>query len=399
MALRPVSWLWEGLSGWQQDRVEAAAKAELARLEGLLALPGGAPRLLADRLTDRLEEAGGEALIKRPYPWLIQRGLVQRQACSDLRCDDGMRLDTGTGCENCANVIHIRRGWRTQAAADVDREQPGLDGEARPQAVEARLQEYAALDAEDFVWRREQAALKQSLRAAARAADQERAEAERAAAAAADVVRQALACKDCGQARSAGLCEACDHRRQTETLTVEAGLVAAAGSADLTDPSSIAAALAGARTAIGNATAAEWQEFLRITDVATLEADPQGAADAYAFTAFQTAQQAVGEHRENALTMLRGTPEAEAEARRAFRAEQGRPWFRNNPTGADAVAAATKAADTARDRVAAYLLAARLEQLREQAAARPERPASWAQRLPGLAARPLDADAAGAVIA
>ncbi|MEU8957964.1 hypothetical protein AB0C93_27065 [Streptomyces sp. NPDC048518] len=34
------SWLWERLSGWQKDQVEAAAKTALARLEGLLVLPG-----------------------------------------------------------------------------------------------------------------------------------------------------------------------------------------------------------------------------------------------------------------------------------------------------------------------------------------------------------------------
>lgn len=51
-----MAWLWERLSRWQQNQVEAAAKTEMARLEGLLALPGAAPRLLADRLTDRLAE-------------------------------------------------------------------------------------------------------------------------------------------------------------------------------------------------------------------------------------------------------------------------------------------------------------------------------------------------------
>ncbi|MER6917075.1 hypothetical protein ABT354_36000 [Streptomyces sp. NPDC000594] len=53
----------------------------------------------------------------------------------------------------------------------------------------------------------------------------------------------------------------------------------------------------------------------------------------------------------------------------------------------DAVAAATKAADTARERAAEYLLAARLEQLRERSADRTEQiaAASWADRLPGLA--------------
>lgn len=398
VALGPVAWLWEQLSGWQQDQVEAAAKAELARLKGLLAVPGGAPQLLADRLTARLEETGGEALVDKPFGWLIGRGLVQRQACSDRRCDDGTRLDTGGGCENCANVIHIRRARRARIGAEIDRELPGLSDGERRRVLEDRLREQAVIGAEDLAWRQEQARAEWARREAARAAAAEQAERERQAAAAADAVRQALVCEDCGRGQAAGLCEACDHRRQTEALIGEAGLLAAAGSSDLTDPGSIAAVAAKARTAIGDSTGAAWQEFLQITDVATLEADPEAAEDAYAFTAFQTAQQAVGEYQDNALAMLGRTEEAEAEARRAYRAEQDRPWFQHNPTGSDAVAAATKAADTARERVGEYLLAARLEQLREQTAARTERPASWTDRLPGLAARPLGGDATGAVI-
>ncbi|MCA1222180.1 hypothetical protein [Streptomyces sp. 8L] len=399
VALGPVSWLWERLSGWQQDQVEAAAKAELAQLAGLGVAPEGAPRLLADRLTDRLQETGGEAMVDKPFPWLIRRGLPQRRACSHRKCDDGVLLDTGEDCENCGNVLHLRRAWRARIGADIDREQPGLADDERRRVLEERLREHTAVEAEDLAWRQEQARAERSRREAARAAAAEQAERERQAAAAADAVRQALACEDCGRGRAAGLCEACDHRHQTEALIGEAGLLAAAGSADLSDPASIAAAVAGARTAIGDSTAATWQEFLQITDAAALEADPQAAADAYAFTAFQSAQQAVGEYQDTALAMLSRTVEAEAEARRAYRAEQGRPWFRHNPSGADAVAAATKAADSARERVAEYLLAARLEQLRERAVARTERPASWTERLPGLAARPLDGDTSGAVIA
>ncbi|MFE9661552.1 hypothetical protein [Streptomyces sp. NPDC005955] len=41
-----------------------------------------------------------------------------------------------------------------------------------------------------------------------------------------------------------------------------------------------------------------------------------------------------------------------------------------DPTGAEAVAAASKAADTARERAAGYLLATRLQQLPERAASR-----------------------------
>ncbi|MFE9637022.1 hypothetical protein [Streptomyces sp. NPDC006463] len=367
VALGPVAWLWERLSGWQQDQVEAAAKAELAQLAGLGVAPEGAPRLLADRLTDRLHETGGEALVDKPFPWLIRRGLPQRQACSHRKCDDGVRLDTGEDCENCGNVIHLRRARRARIGADIDRELPGLSDGERRRVLEERLREQAALEAEDLVWRREQAREQQARRDAARVAAQERAEADRAAAAAADAVRQALPCEDCGRQQAAGLCERCDHRRQTEALIGEAGLLLAAWSAGLTDLGNVAAVAAQARTAIGDSVAAAWQEFLQITDVEALEADPEAAQDAYAFAALQTAQQAVQEHQDTALAMLGRTEEAEAEARRAYKTEQGRHWFKHNPHGADAIAAATKAADTARERVAEYLLTKRLEQLRELA--------------------------------
>ncbi|MGV9252315.1 hypothetical protein [Streptomyces sp. NPDC003697] len=81
--------------------------------------------------------------------------------------------------------------------------------------------------------------------------------------------------------------------------------------------------------------------------------------------------------------------------------QQGRRWYTHNRHGADAVAAATNAADAARERTAEYLLAARLEQLRERVTARSEAaaPVPSTDRLPELAARPLDGDTAEAVIA
>lgn len=63
------------------------------------------------------------------------------------------------------------------------------------------------------------------------------------------------------------------------------------------------------------------------------------------------------------------TPQAEAEAAKAYATEQRRRWFRANPNGADALAAAAKAADAAREHTAQFLLHQRLEQLREQTAA------------------------------
>ncbi|MDH2392998.1 hypothetical protein QCN29_30325 [Streptomyces sp. HNM0663] len=396
VALGPVAGLWARLSGWQQDQVQAAAEAEIKRLEGLLEHQGGGPRLLAGRLTDRLKETGGEALVDKPYGWLIRKGMVQRQACTDPRCDDGIRLDTGADCQVCGNVIHIRRARRAKTAAELDRGLPRLSDDERRRVLEDRLRQQAALDAEDFVWRREQARQE-----AARAVAREQAERERAAAAAAEAVRQALPCEDCGLQRLAGLCEACGYRRRAEAAIVEAGLVVAAGAADLTDPGDVSAVTAEVRSTMERDIAATHAEYLRAIDPADQEAEPETAASVLAYGALHTAQQTLAEYRRNALAMLGRTEKAEAEARRAYKTEQGRHWFRHNPNGADAVAAATEKAEAARERTAEHLLAVRLKQLREQLAARPEQAAAapWTDRLPELAARPLDDEAAEAVIA
>ncbi|MFF1269504.1 hypothetical protein ACFVZE_27095 [Streptomyces anulatus] len=395
VALGPVSWLWERLSGWQQDQVAAAAKAELSQLAGLGVAAERAPRLLADRLTDRLEETGGEALVTGPYGWLIRRGLVQRQACSDPRCDDGIRLGTGSDCENCGNVIHSRRSQRARLAAQIDRELPALSAEARRRLLEDRLREQAAIEAEDLVWRREQARAEKDRRDEARAAALGRAERERRTAAAAEAVRQMLTCEDCGQERAGGLCEACGYRRRTKVLMAEAGLLAATWSADLGDRDDVAAVKASVGTALEADVERARREFLELVDPGEL--DSGAAAPALAFSALQVVERALSEYRSHALGRLGQTAEAETEARRAYRTEQGRRWFQHNPNGADAVAAATKAADAARERTAQHLLARRLEQLRKAAVVQPREPAvaPWTGRLAELAARPLGHETTG----
>lgn len=401
VALGSVSSLWERLSGWQQDQVEAAAKAELAQLAGLDVAPEDAPRLLADRLTRRLKETGGEAVVSTAFGWLTGRGLVRRPCCSDRRCDDGIRLDTGDGCESCANVLHVRRARRARIRADIDRGLPGLAVDERRRVLEERLRERVAAEAETLARSQEQARTERTRRKAARAAATERAERERQTAAAADAARQALACEDCGQQQAGGLCEACGYRRRTETLTVETGLLAATWAASLDDRDDIAAVLAGVRASLEADIKHTQREFLESVEANELAKDPAGTASVLAFAALQTVEAALADYRSDALERLGRTGEAEAEARRAYKTEQGRRWFRHNPNGADAIAAATRAADTARERTAEYLLATRLEQLREQTATRTQRaPATpWTDRLPELAARPLDGDTAGAVIA
>ncbi len=401
VALGPVSWLWGQLSGWQQGQVEAAAKAELAQMAGLGVALEGAPRLLADRITDRLEETGGEAMVTRPYGWLIRRGLPQRRACSHRKCDDGVRIDTGEDCEGCGNVVHLRRARRARIGAEIDRELPGLGNDERRRILEERLRKQAAVEAEQLMQRQEQARAEQAERDAARAAAAQRAEAERAAVAAADAVRQALPCQDCGQQQAGGLCEACGYRRRTEEALTEAGLIAATWAADLRDGDDIVAVASGVRASLEQEIADARTRYLNVLGQAEAEADPAGTAAVLAYRALRIVEEALPEFWSSALKWLSRTEEADEEARRASRAEKGRRWFRHNPHGADAVAAAAKAADAARERTAQHLLAVRLEQLRTRSAAPAERPgaAPWTDRLPELAARPLAGDATGTITA
>lgn len=142
----------------------------------------------------------------------------------------------------------------------------------------------------------------------------------------------------------------CGYRRQTGALTVEAGLVAAAWSADLDDSGAVAAVLVHVRATLQAAVRKVQDDFLGSAESGEVDADPLGTASVLAFGALQAVQEAVPAYRRRALAMLGRSDEAEAEAeaRRAYRTEQGRRWFRHNPNGADALAAATKAADAAR---------------------------------------------------
>ncbi|MEW1699448.1 hypothetical protein [Streptomyces sp. NPDC091278] len=393
VALAPVSWLWTKLNRWQQDRVVKAAKAELVQLGQVLEWAGQAPSVLASRLTSRLEETGGEALITRPFGWITHRGLVRRPSCSDVRCDDGARLDTGADCDNCGNVLHSRRAWRVRIAAEVDQELPGLETDARYREIEARMRRHADIEAADFVDRQAEAQQRAEQRAAARAEAEAQAAIERERAAAEAAARQAVECADCGRKRSAGLCEACDHRRQTEALIGEAGLLAATWSADPTDQVTVAAVAAEVRTAIEDAIAASWSQFQQITDPAALAAaGPDAVEDAAAHNAFLTAESAATEYRHKALVMLGRSEDAQAEARKAYDTELAKPWHQALPDSDDAQHTATEAAAKAQTRTAEHLLAVRLEQLHTQARLEPVRPAPWTQRLPELAARPLDGE-------
>ncbi|MFD6131005.1 hypothetical protein ACFWC2_23625 [Streptomyces diastaticus] len=138
--LGPVRWLWATIerSGARTTVVRRtrAALDELAEIVG----PDQAAPALTARLTRRLHDQGGEALVTDPAAWIIGRGLPQQHTgCGDARCDGGHRLDTNTGCEACADRHADRQALRRQAAAAVDIRHPHLTGTARRTAIEDHL--------------------------------------------------------------------------------------------------------------------------------------------------------------------------------------------------------------------------------------------------------------------
>ncbi|MEJ8639984.1 hypothetical protein [Streptomyces sp. MS2.AVA.5] len=362
VALAPVARLWSRLNGGQRRVARRAVEQALDELAGLTGAES-APRLLAERLADRLTESGGEAMVREPMGWLLGRGVAQRRVCADRRCDDSIRLDTGDICPTCGDIVYLRRLQRARIAAGVDAELPQSDEQERRATLENRLRTAITLEAENLMARRQQAEADRACRAEASIA----AEAEHVAA---HVVREALPCADCGRARAAGLCEACGYRRRTETLVAEAGLVAAVGAADPTDRAGIAAVVDSVRKHLETAMSIARARFLDLLDPAELTADLPETASAMAFNELQTVQQAATEYRRSTLATLARTPGADAEAKRAYRTEQQRRHHRWYPGSPIARAAAETAAEQARARTARHLLATRLEQVRELSSGR-----------------------------
>ncbi|GAB2606649.1 hypothetical protein GCM10027168_44360 [Streptomyces capparidis] len=386
LVLAPVAGLWARLgSGWERRWVAQAVAAELEVLAGLAGAEQ-APGLLADRLADRLAETGGEGRVRNPLGWLLGRGLVQRQACADRRCDDGIRLDNGAACPACTAIVGDRRALRARLATEVDAAMPGADPAARRAALQDRLRHETELAAEDRARHRAQIEVERARRQAARDEARARAAAERAAAQAAEAARQQMPCADCAAPRAGGLCEVCRIRRETRVLVQEAVLLAVAGSADLADPDDVTAVTAKARTDLARAADAARRRLLDA-------AGPDALADTQLPTVLESAacqavHEAAQDYRRSALAALAHTPQADAEAQMAHAEELRKRRHRWHPQGVTARAAAHQAADDARARAARHILEERLEQLRDRRTGRPRTatptPAPAAAAVPDL---------------
>lgn len=180
--LAPVQLLWARLERPAARRlVEGAVRTALVTVEGHAGRTD-APKVLADRLTRRLDEQNRlGSPISDPVGWLVSRGLPQRQNCGDVRCDEGLRLDTGGVCETCQDVRADRRDRRHQVAATVDAAMPHASPEERLAATERQLHETVTAQAWTRAIEWEQVRIRQA------AAVQARAEAAAAQVAAAPV--------------------------------------------------------------------------------------------------------------------------------------------------------------------------------------------------------------------
>ncbi|MEV6478072.1 hypothetical protein [Streptomyces sp. NPDC051657] len=140
--LAPVKLVWARLEPPAVRRlVEAKVRTELARVVGF-AGPADAPQILADRLARRLENQmrlGGP--ITDPVGWLICRGLPQIRLCAELRCDEGVLLDSGRDCPRCEDRQVDSRANRHAVAAAVDTAMPGASETERRVATDWQLHE------------------------------------------------------------------------------------------------------------------------------------------------------------------------------------------------------------------------------------------------------------------
>ncbi|MFD9592112.1 hypothetical protein ACFWA9_05050 [Kitasatospora sp. NPDC059973] len=346
--LAPVECLWERLDrAWSRRRIVAAVRAELARV-GLWTGNGSAGAALADRLQHRLREQGGSALVTDPVGWLLARGLPQQAGCAHPACDDGIRLDTRTGCVTCETQLADRRSTRAALVREAVAQLPdGATGGQRRGAVDAHLHRHAMLRAEQQVADRQRAEQRRVEADARRAVRQARAEAAEAA-------RRAAPCEDCGTGNAAGLCAPCWSVRATRAAVHECVDLAIAGSADLSDHQDV------------NAIARQVHHGLRQE---MFRSRPAGT-DPSALRAFNllAVQNAVTEYRASALVLLARSPLADAEAELAR--DAALRSAHRHPTRSAAREAADRAAHEARASTARHLLDRRLKSvkvLRERA--------------------------------
>jgi hypothetical protein len=372
--LTPIAHLWAPTQRVSTGRWLAnAVRRELARLRGLV----GAQR--ADQaLTARLERRiamQGPLAVESLQGWLLGRGLPQRAGCWSHLCDDGVRMDTGLGCDSCACLVEDQRALRRSVAATVAAQHPSLAAEERRAEVERRLRERLAHEATMDLARRERSAQKhvELLEAIDR---------QRKAVAATEAARAARPCEDCSIADAGGLCLACSTRRGTAALVKQAVDITVALRAELDD-----------QKALTELTERVERDTWNVLMTACAGEDADDTASE-AYTERLVAEKLLAQRRSAALTHLRSTKLAEAEAEHAhwMTMRQGSTY----PSRQKALEAAAAAGEKARARVAEQLLSDFLRDLLQARSSTAPVRRPWRERCAELAARPPSGEA-GAV--
>ncbi len=301
--------------------------------------------------------------MRDPMGWLLGRGLIQRPACPDLRCDDGVRLDTRGECASCASLLADRRAVRARVRSETVADLPGASAAELGAALEERLREHTAGEAERTRLRHARAVAEVAARRAAMARRRQREEE-------AEQARRSAPCATCGLPEAAGLCPPCSYARHTDAVVREAVDLAVVVRADLDDPEQVARLTARC----------EADTRALITQVCRRRGGDEVWA---AYAAQEIAEQVRDERRAAALRRLTASEDAVAEADAAYDAA-----LRQRPR---ALQAAEAAADDAGRRAAGYLLRSRLGQLpaiRARAGAG-RAPAGTASGLPGCQLPPV----------
>ncbi|MFF8786851.1 hypothetical protein [Streptomyces sp. NPDC015125] len=374
VALAPVAWHWSKLGRTSTSRwLAGVVRRELGRVRGLVG-EELAERVLAERLERRLLMQGTRP-IGDLRGWLIRRGLPQKAGCWSHKCDDGVRMDTGGGCDSCDSQWGDRRALRWSVAAAVAAELPQLSADERRGEVERRLYDQVRQQAAAAVARRERERAEQEARQEAVTRQREELAEEARA-------RAAAACVDCGVPEAAGRCPECATRRRVEDLVREAVDLTVAVRAELDDA----------------AVVAEFTHQVEVDTWALISVQcarwEQSPAVVLAFAESEVAQRIVDGRRSSALRRLACSEAVEDEADRVYELTMLRRH--RYPTPQMAVDAAERAAEKAREAAARELLQGllgRLAQARGAGRKEAER-GDWRSRCAELAGRPLAGDAA-----
>lgn len=338
-----------------------------------------AEQVLLQRLERRLGMQAGRPVVGLEG-WLLRRGLPQKPGCWSHLCDDGVRIDTGSGCSSCESVLGDRRALRSSVASAVADEVQQLPLQDRRREVERRMHERVQVRAAAECERRERAA-------AERAARQEALAARREDLDAAERERVTAPCEECGIPEAAGLCLVCASGRRTRDLLRHAVDVIVAVRADLDD--------AAGTGELAEQVAADTRRLLE--DAVARSVDTQAEA-VLAYTRASVAEQILAGRRASALARLVAGEEAEAEADRAYEAAMRRRH--RYPTRSLALRAAEEAAERAGEAAARTMLRDRLARLQDERSARPPASGGWERRCAEFARRPLpgDSPAAGGAV-